>query len=85
MTPPAAIVAEGYNGWTKPTDVQLTRSYLDDLAKVGSYDREIVLAYARQTKSEGSIERLNKVLGGFEGSKVSAVASITPTWTSREW
>lgn len=80
-----AIVSEGYNGWTKRTDVHLTLRYLDDIAKAGGYDREMVLAYARQNKSEGSIERLNGVLDTFEASRASAVGSVVPTWRSRVW
>jgi hypothetical protein len=60
------IVAEGYNGWTKNTDVEMTKSYLEDLSKAGVYDRELVLAYARQEKREASIERLVKILDDFE-------------------
>lgn len=57
---------EGYNGWTKSTDELMTRSYLADLAQAGAYNRELVLAYARLTKSEDSIGRLTKILEAFE-------------------
>jgi hypothetical protein len=60
------IVAEGYNGWTKSSDVRMTKSYLEDLSKAGAYDRELVLAYARQEKRETAIERLKKILDDFE-------------------
>ena len=66
------IVREGYNGWTRSIDEQLVTSYLRDLAKAGAYDRELVLAYARQTKSEHSIERLKKILNKFEVLSESA-------------
>lgn len=78
-----SIVYEGYNGWTKSTDVQLTRSFLDDLAKAGAYDRKLVLAYVRRTKSETSVERLKKVLDNFEAARTTA--SVSPFRTSREW
>lgn len=61
------IVDEGYNGWTKSTDELMTRSYLEDLAKAGAYNRDLVLAYARLTKSEDSIGRLTRILEAFEG------------------
>lgn len=60
------IVAEGYNGWTKSTDIRMTKSYLEDLSKAGAYDRNLVLAYARQTKHEASVERLVKILDEFD-------------------
>jgi hypothetical protein len=80
------IVDEGYNGWTKSTDELMTRSYLDDLVKVNAYDRELVLAYARKTKSERSIERLKKILDKFEAATASTTAvTYPPIATSREW
>jgi hypothetical protein len=60
------IVAEGYNGWTKNTDARMTKSYLEDMSTAGAYDRNLVLAYARQTKHEASVERLVKILDEFE-------------------
>lgn len=66
------IVYEGYNGWTKSTDQLMTMSYLEDLRAAGAYDRELVLAFARQTKWEGSIDRLKKIIDAFE---VKVVAS----------
>lgn len=55
------IVYEGYNAWTKSTDELMTLSFLKDLAACGAYDRELVLAYARQSKSEHSIDKLKKI------------------------
>jgi len=66
------IVAEGYNGWTKSTDVKVTKSYLEDLSKAGGYNRDLVLAYARQEKHETSIERLVKIMDEFETTLPSA-------------
>lgn len=66
------IVTEGYNGWTKSIDIKLTKSYLEDLSKAGAYDRDLVLAYARQEKHEASIERLVKILDDFEKTLPSA-------------
>jgi len=80
-----SIVDGGYNGWTRTTDVQLTRHFLDDLAKAGAYDRELVLAYARQSKSENSIDRLKKILDKFEGARVPSTTSVPQFPTSREW
>jgi hypothetical protein len=80
------IVREGYNGWTKSTDERLATIYLRDLAKAGAYDRELVLAYARQTKSEHSIERLKKILNKFEESGASAAPTSASEFpTSRDW
>lgn len=63
------IVYEGYNGWTGRTDELMTLGCLKDLAASRTYDRELVLAYARQSKSEQSIERLKKILNKFETSQ----------------
>lgn len=60
------LVAEGYNGWTKSTDVMMTKSYLEDLSEAGAYERDLVLAYVRQTQHESSVERLAKILDEFE-------------------
>jgi hypothetical protein len=65
------IVAEGYNGWTKSTDVTMTKSYIRDLSKTGSYDRNMILAYARQTKHETSVERLVKILDEVDRTRPS--------------
>lgn len=66
------IVSEGYNGWTKPTDQLMTTSYLEDLRSAGAYDRDLVLAFARQTKWETSIERLKKIIDTFEGKTATS-------------
>lgn len=80
-----SIVYKGYNGWSRSTDAQFTLSFLDDLDKAGAYDRELVLAYARQTKSEHRIERLKKILDESEASRGAATkASASPFRTSRE-
>lgn len=80
------IVREGYNGWSKSIDERITRGLLDDLAKAGAFDRELTLAYARQTESEHSIERLRRILDNFEASIASKSALISPpSATSREW
>ncbi|PSK64835.1 hypothetical protein B0E53_03209 [Micromonospora sp. MH33] len=69
------IVYEGYNAWTKSTDEVMTLSFLKDLAASGAYDRELVLAYARQSKSEHSIDRLKKILDKFETSQRSLLTT----------
>ncbi|MFI6259359.1 hypothetical protein ACIBCL_25090 [Micromonospora zamorensis] len=80
------IVSEGYNGWTKGTDELVTLSFLKDLAAGGAYDRELVLAYARQSKSEHAIERLKKILDKFETSQRSLVTTPdSDHLTSRDW
>jgi hypothetical protein len=80
------VVYEGYNGWHDDIAMRMTRSCLEDLAKAGAYDRELVLAYARQSKSETSIERLNKVLDKFEASRTAgAEGANVRVRTSREW
>ncbi len=70
------IQYEGYNGWTKDTDELMTRNFLGDLSKAGAYDRELVLACARQTRSEDSIERLKKILDKFEASQFKLVQTF---------
>lgn len=66
------IVYEGYNGWTNSTDRLMTMSYLGDLRSAGAYDREMVLAFARQTKWERSVDRLKKIINEFEAKAVPA-------------
>jgi hypothetical protein len=44
----------------------MTTSYLEDLRSAGAYDRDLILAYARQTKWETSIERLKRIIDAFE-------------------
>lgn len=80
------IVDEGYNGWTKSTDEHMTLGFLEDLAASGAYNRELVLAYARQTKSEQNIERLKKILDKFETlHRPLQAAPDSGSPTSREW
>ncbi|WP_197030123.1 hypothetical protein [Cellulomonas sp. URHE0023] len=80
------IVHEGYKGWHDAIAVGLTQRYLDDLAATDAYDREIVLAYARKSKSENSIERLKKILDKFEAVKATTSEGRSrPIRTSREW
>jgi hypothetical protein len=74
-----SIVHEGYKGWTDSISERMVRSWLGDLAALGEYDRDLVLAYARQTKYESSIERLEKIMDKFEASRGIASA------TSRRW
>lgn len=62
------IVFEGYKGWTDSISERMVRSFLDDLAGLGAYDRDLVLAYARQTKHESSIERLKKIIDKFDAT-----------------
>lgn len=76
---------ERYNGWTKSTDVQLTGSLLDDLAEAGAHDRELVLAFARHTKSESNVDRLKKIMDKFEASRASSTTSAPWFPTSRDW
>jgi hypothetical protein len=65
------VVYEGYNGWSKDTDVLLTTSHLRDLEAAGEYDRELVLAYARIHRGITGTNRLEKLLEKFE-AKLSA-------------
>ncbi len=69
------IVYEGYKGWTDDISERMVRSSLEDLATLGEYDRDLVLAYARLTKHEGSVERLGKIIDKFEASRGLAQAS----------
>lgn len=62
------VVFEGYKGWTDSISERMVRSLLDDLAGLGAYDRDLVLAYARQTKHESSVERLEKIIDRFDGT-----------------
>lgn len=65
------IVFEGYKGWHDDTAERMTLSWLEDLDGTAGYHRELVLAFARQTESEPSIERLVKILDRFEASRTS--------------
>lgn len=73
------IVHEGYKGWTDNISDRVVRGYLDDLQAADAYDRDLVLAYARQTKWERAIERLEKIIEKYEASSVPS----TTTGTSR--
>jgi hypothetical protein len=80
------LVFEGYKGWTDSISARMVTSYLRDLAEADAYDRDIVLAYARQTKHEGSIERLQKIIDAFEASQTPSSGSVPPEiGTSRRW
>lgn len=80
------IVHEGYNGWTKRTDELMTLGLLKDLAASGAYDRELVLAYARLSRTEQSIVKLKKILDKFETSQVPLQTKPDSDFpTSREW
>lgn len=65
------IVFEGYKGWNDSIAVRMANSYLEDLSKAGVYDRNLVLAYARQTKHESSIEKLKKILDEFDRTQTA--------------
>lgn len=73
------IVFEGYKGWTDNISERMVRRWLDDLANLGEYDPELVLAYARQTKHESSVERRKKITDAFDKGAVGATA------TPRRW
>ena len=60
------IVWAGYNGWHDDIARRSTTARLEELAADGGYDRELVLAYARRSKSEHAIDRLIKILDSFE-------------------
>lgn len=62
------IVFEGYKGWHDDIAVRMTRGHLEDLATAGSYDRGVILAYSRRSKSDASIRKLARVLDDFEGA-----------------
>lgn len=80
------LVFEGYKGWTDSISARMVTSYLTDLADAGAYDRDIVLAYARQTKHEGAIERLQKLIDAFEASTMSPSGATSRDFrTSRRW
>lgn len=76
----------GYKGWHDDIADRLTRRFLDDLAEADQYDHDLVLAYARQTKSERSINSLTKILDQFEASNAKmAAADTSPLRPSRDW
>lgn len=69
------IVFEGYKGWTDSISERMVSSFLDDLVALGAYDRDLVLAYARRTKHESSIERLEKIIDRFDATTAATSAS----------
>jgi hypothetical protein len=80
------IVFEGYKGWTDSISARVVTSYLKDLADADAYDRDILLAYARQTKHERAIERLQKIIDAFESSTTPTGGSVPREFrTSRRW
>ena len=72
------IVDAGYKGWNDSIAQGEVRSYLNHLVALGAYDRDLVLAYARQTKDESSVERLAKILDTIDASNAPAPASSSP-------
>lgn len=62
------IVDQGYKGWTDDVSARMVRGYLRDLQAAGAYDRALVLAYARLTKWERAIQRLEKILDRYEAA-----------------
>lgn len=60
------IVFAGYKGWHDQIAERQTLSLLAGLKAGDSYDRELVLAYARMRKSEAAMKRLEKILNKFE-------------------
>jgi hypothetical protein len=61
-------VFEGYKGLTDSISERMVRSFVDDLIELGAYNRDLVLAYARQTKYESSVERLKKILDSYDAT-----------------
>jgi hypothetical protein len=74
-----AIVCEGYKGWTDDISARVVRGQLEALRAAGAYDRKMVLAYARQTKHETSIQRLEVIMDKF------AARSVKTSATPRRW
>lgn len=70
------IVHEGYKGWTDSISERIVRSWLYDLAALGEYDRDLIFAYARQTKHESSVERLEKILDKFDSAGAHTPANV---------
>lgn len=62
------IVVEGYKGWTDSISERMVRSFVDDLIELGAYNRDLVLAYARQTKHDASVQRLEKILDSYDAA-----------------
>lgn len=68
------IVFEGYKRWTDSISERMVRSFVDDLIELGAYNRDLVLADARQTKYESSVERLKKILDSYDATSRRASA-----------
>lgn len=60
------ILFEGYKGWHDNIAERITISHLRNLAAIGQYDREVVLAYVRREKSEDSVKNFIKILDQFD-------------------
>ncbi|SDI87063.1 hypothetical protein SAMN04488693_1293 [Arthrobacter subterraneus] len=60
------IVFEGYKGWHDQIAERMTIGHLERLAELGQYDRDVVLAYVRQEKSEDSVKSFIRILDRFE-------------------
>lgn len=63
-----AIVSAGYKGWHDSIAVRQATQQLAELAELGQYDREVVLAYARKERGEDRIKRLYGILDAFDAS-----------------
>lgn len=72
------VVDAGYKGWHDSIAQGEVRSYLNDLVALGAYDRDLVLAYARQMKEEASVERLAKTLDTFDANNAPRPAPSSP-------
>lgn len=80
------IVDAGYNGWHDDFAERVTGRLIDDLAEAGLYDRDLVLAFARQTKSERSVTALKRILDRFEASTAGHPdADTSHLGASRDW
>lgn len=64
------IVWEGYNGWHDSVAATLTTAHLKELAASDGYDCDIVLAYAAKDRGQLGLDRLERILEKFEGSRV---------------
>lgn len=65
------IVDEGYNGWHDDIARRMTTRHLEQLAAAGEYDRTVVLAYARERRSEYGIDRLVRILDSFDAQRAA--------------
>jgi len=64
------IVFDGYKGWDDEISARLTQKRLADLDRLGEYDREIVLAFARRERGEEGIRRLYTLLDRFDAQRL---------------